>query len=719
MANRVEPGTKRQARLPRWQVVTILLLPFLLYINVLTGDHGFALDDAIVISENQFTKQGIAGIPKIFGNETFTGFFGEQKDLVAGSRYRPLSVASFAVEVELFGMNAWPMHFFNIVYYALTGLVLLYVLWHLLGPRFPQWRPILPWLAAMLFLLHPLHTEVVANIKGRDEIFALLFSLLALFGVVKGLTPALSKGEGVASSNIWLFIAPISFFLALLSKENAFTFVAVVPIALYIFTKVPLPKIALGTAALLLPAIAAYLIRADVVGGMSVGKEVTELMNNPFVGATAEQKWATIIYTMGKYVELLFFPFKLSHDYYPYQIPLVTIGNGYVLGSLVLYLGITAGAIYGMVKRTLPGFALAFYLITFSLVSNIVFPIGTFMAERLIYMPSVGWALLVGWAMLKLPQWIKVGTILPASAKWKPVQQYCVRAWPVGLMLVVIAVGFGYRTLARNPVWQSNSTLFLGDIEVAPNSAKLNNAAGGVLYDMSQEPGLPEATQRDYLVRSKQYLLRAVQIYPGYGPAYKTLGNVYFYLDRDYERAIAAYLTAGERSAYRNIYAIGQRAQEAGEWNNAALCFSRYVALEPTDEAGHVALAKSLMEAGRPDEALTAIHAGLEALPGSAELRVQKGLVYGRFKGDLGAGIRFFEEAITINPNHTSAYENLGVAYAMLGRPADAVRYFEQAIALNSNNPNTHQNIGLAYRQLGNEAKAEEHLRRAQELRGG
>lgn len=687
----------------------MLLLPFLLYINVLTRDYGFALDDAIVITENQFTKQGIAGIPKIFSNETFTGFFGEQKDLVAGSRYRPLSVASFAVEVEIFGMEPWPMHFFNIVYYALTGLLLLYVLWHLLGSRFPQWRPILPWLAAVLFLLHPLHTEVVANIKGRDEIFALLFSLLALYGVVRWT----QKG-----SILLLLMAAISFFLALLSKENAFTFVAVVPLALYIFTKVPLPKIALGTAALLLPAIAAYLIRTDVVGGMSVGKVVTELMNNPFVGATAEQKWATILYTMGKYVELLFFPIKLSHDYYPYHIPLVGFGNGYVLASLVLYLAMGAGALYGLWKRTLPGFALAFYLITFSLVSNIVFPIGTFMAERLIYMPSVGWALLVGWAMLKLPQWIKVGTILPTSAKWKPVQQYLVRAWPVGLMLVVIAVGFGYRTLARNPVWQSNSTLFLGDIEVAPNSAKLNNAAGGVLYDMSQEPGLPEVTQRDYLIRSKQYLLRAVEIYPGYGPAYKTLGNVYFYLDRDYEQAIAAYMRAGERSAYRNIYAIGQRAQEAGEWNNAAYCFSRYVALEPTDEDGHVALAKALMEAGKPDEALNAIQVGLEALPSSAELRVQKGLVYGRYKGDLGTGIRFFEEAISINPNHTSAYENLGVAYAMLGLPADAVRYFEQAIALNSNNPNTHQNIALAYRQLGNEAKAEEHLRRAQELQG-
>ena len=102
------------------------ILGFLLYANTLS--HGFVLDDKIVITENQFTKQGFSGIKDIFTHDSMTGFFGRDKNLVAGGRYRPLSMAIHAVEWEIFG--DWPLvyHLINVLCYALTGILLFFVL---------------------------------------------------------------------------------------------------------------------------------------------------------------------------------------------------------------------------------------------------------------------------------------------------------------------------------------------------------------------------------------------------------------------------------------------------------------------------------------------------------------------------------------------------------------------------------------------------------------
>ena len=160
--------------------VILLILPFALYGASLK--YGYVLDDKIVLSENNFVKKGLAGIGDIFSTESFTGYLGEQKNLVAGSRYRPLSIATFAVEHHFWGLNPRNSHFLNILFYALTGLLLFRVLaLFLRQDKDRKWHMALPILAAVLFILHPIHTEVVANIKGRDEILALLLSLGAFY----------------------------------------------------------------------------------------------------------------------------------------------------------------------------------------------------------------------------------------------------------------------------------------------------------------------------------------------------------------------------------------------------------------------------------------------------------------------------------------------------------------------------------------------------------
>jgi hypothetical protein len=152
------------------------LLAVLLYANTLT--HGFVQDDAIVITDNMFTTQGVKGIPGILTKDTFFGFFKVEgkETLVSGGRYRPLTLVVFALLYEVFGLDPFPYHLLTVLLYALTCVLLYRVLLLLLREHSGLGAGV-AWMATLLFTVHPIHTEVVANIKGCDEIVALLGSL--------------------------------------------------------------------------------------------------------------------------------------------------------------------------------------------------------------------------------------------------------------------------------------------------------------------------------------------------------------------------------------------------------------------------------------------------------------------------------------------------------------------------------------------------------------
>ena len=205
---------------------TIFLLTFLLYGNTILNEY--ALDDAIVITENTFTKQGFKGIDELFSHDSFRGFFGKDKKLVAGGRYRPLSLVTFAIEYSIFGLNPHVSHFLNILLYAFTCLVLYKLLILLLHRNRRIKKPyVIALLSTLIFIAHPVHTEAVANIKGRDEIMVLLFSLLTVLWTY----------HYIENHKFKFLLAVIFFFtLALFSKENGITFLGIIPLSIYFFS---------------------------------------------------------------------------------------------------------------------------------------------------------------------------------------------------------------------------------------------------------------------------------------------------------------------------------------------------------------------------------------------------------------------------------------------------------------------------------------------------
>lgn len=591
----------------RLHIILIFVLSFLLYGNTLT--HQYAQDDAIVITQNEFTKKGISGISDILKYDTFVGFFGKKKDLVAGGRYRPMSLVTFAVEWQFFGQNPMISHLLNILLYALTGVVLYLLLLLLFSNIRPPLEAYFIALAAtVLFLAHPVHTEAVANIKGRDEIMALLGSLTTLYWAFKYFN---------TKKIAYLVGALVVYFLALLSKENSITFLAIIPLAFYFFhtEKIPFAKLITQTLPYLGVALIFLYIRAQVLGeaGSIGGEEAKELMNNPFIGLTASERYGTIFYTLGKYIALLFFPHPLTHDYYPRHIPVLSFSDAKVIFSILIYLALGIYALVRLPKKDPIAFGIIFFVAALSVVSNLFFSVGTNMSERLVFMPSVGFCLIIAVLLAKFlgqPKY-KMATLATA----------------------VIAVLFFGKTVVRNLAWKDDFTLFSTDIHTSVNSAKLNNAMGGSLVDEAAKPENEAKRQQMYL-QAIQYATKATEVHPTYESAYNQIGRAYFGLE-NYDKAAEYFRfliqTFDSQHGKQNLYETAKAMNRKKEYAKAVPLFEEVKGYFPED----------------------------------TELYGFLGEAYGNLNQHLKA-IEQFEKITLLEPNNAKAYLYIGYGYMNL-----------------------------------------------------
>lgn len=428
----------------------IAALAFFLYAPSLR--YGYVLDDQMMYVNNQYVQEGFAGIGKILSTESFAGFFGEQKNLLVGGRYRPLSIVTFAIEKGLFGQNAALSHFVNLLLYALLGWLTYRTLRRVFPPQEKgSWWFSLAGLATLLYILHPIHSEAVANVKGRDEIMAALGAMGALYA---------SWRYAQAGEMRWNSIAAVVFFLGLLSKENALTFIAVIPLAIYYFGSASKRHLLINTGTLALTGVLYVALRYAIVGQLLGGPETDpNPMNDPFVNLSSSNKYATIFLTLGWYLKLLVFPHPLTHDYYPYHVPVVGFDDWRALLGLALHVALAGVAIWGLWKKNVPTFAAAFYLITLSIVSNLPFTVGAFMNERFVFLPSLGFSLFCAWLIV---------AFLPKKLGLSAGQSY-----PLGLGLIaVLSLGYALKTFTRLPDWKDETTLNEAAYKISTGSAR-------------------------------------------------------------------------------------------------------------------------------------------------------------------------------------------------------------------------------------------------------
>jgi tetratricopeptide (TPR) repeat protein len=235
-------------------------------------------------------------------------------------------------------------------------------------------------------------------------------------------------------------------------------------------------------------------LRIVALGGVR-GAEAVAFIDNPPAFFGAGVRLATAAWVQLKYGLLFLWPAKLSSDYSYDAIPVVQAISDPRLWAGVIWLAALAALCIAGYRRSRPvALGAAVWILFMIPASNLLFPSGTVMAERLAYLPLLGGCLLVGWLARH------------AFLRWRRAA-----ALVVALSLLLLAA-CSLRTVWRNPVWMDNATLALHDARVMPRSAKLHAGAGIVLHDRG------EAAEAEAAYR------RALEIYPDYAQIHYNLG---------------------------------------------------------------------------------------------------------------------------------------------------------------------------------------------------
>ena len=675
------------------QLILIILIA-LCYGNTLTLKY--ALDDRMMILESKHTiDSDWNGIKSIFTEDTFSGYFNNDKTIVAGGRYRPMSQFTFLIEFKLFGKEIkksigdtsdfnnlhnndneayfnnsflpYVSHFFNILYFTLLCLLIYKVLDKLFHKyNGEKWFQSLAFIAAVLFALHPIHTEAVANIKGRDEIFAMLGATAALWCVLK----YIDKRQWW-----WLLLSLLAISFGLFSKENTITYLAIIPLSLFYYDCPEKRKA--DYVITLIPAFIAsiffVIVRSHVLGGLMPADETLNILNNPFLHSTKAQEIATVLITWGIYVKLLFFPHPLTHDYYPHQIAITDFSNPLVWIILIACIVLIVYAVVNIKKKSVIAYGIAFFVITFSITSNLLFNVGTFMNERFVFMASLGFTLIVGY-------WI----YLLSTAKVETLQKTSL------MILGVVSMLYGIKTFTRNFVWKDDFTLFLTDVKTSDNSIKCNISAGGSYLQIWKKSHKESDKRNAY-----KYLNRAIKLDSNALNAYLLLGELEFLNDHfpeSYEAYHRATLIEPQNQlAQENLQKLALRMEDEQ--------------IKPINDLLELGL--QTQDFSKVQEAYTRINQYLESNPESHIGLNIKGNILGRGYGQLDTAIKIYEQIIGRDPSFSSAWENMGIAYAIKRDFSNAERCLQQALLLSPDNENVKHNLYSMYLNMGETQKAE------------
>jgi len=617
------PDRGLTGRLPRWIPLLVAAAAFLVYVNTL--GNGFVFDDIPIVVENPNIR-GLSKIPLIF-----TSGYGEGTQLGFTALYRPIVILSLAVNYQIGGLAPWHYHLVNCLLHAANALLVVF-----LASRISR-RLFIITAAGLLFALHPVNTEAVAPVVGRTDLLGTFFSLCSLLLYAKYISAQKRRIPLLAGSLACLAAG-------LLSKEHA----VVVPGLIMLWDVVKrdgsiwiyageFPRRLLTRYSLFILVVAAYLcVRFAVVGSIGVGGTISEL-DNPLTALGQPTRFFTAGKVSLAYLSRLLVPVTLSHDYsYPQIQPagaaegLAFIFVAAVFAWLLVHFLRKDGRIF---------YGLAFFAIAFSIVSNLVFIIGTIMAERLLYLPGVGFCL-------------AVAVLLSAgkhSLHMKISKTF--GQWAVISFLTVVCILFATRTIIRNADWRSQLTIYQQAVRVVPYNAKVRMGYGQTLSE-----------HRRYYEALDQF-----------GHALKLLGP-------DREKRFA-YIAADILFDMANIY------KKEGRFEEAISTYGEARKLRKDRPEFIFNLGRTLLAAGRPGEAVEMFENYLKKDPEYHEAHNELALALEAL-GDYRGAKKSFLESIRLKPDYAKAHRNLALLYVVkLNEHEKAIPHLEKTLKFDPGQP--------------------------------
>jgi tetratricopeptide (TPR) repeat protein len=580
----------------------IFIASIAVYLN--TTLNGFVWDDGAMVVANEHIRSLGPSSLKLF----FTS--GKAHNHAIGEIYRPLSLVSYAIDYKLFGLNPAGFHATNVLLHAINSALVFGLMLLIIGDRAASLA------AALVFAVHPIHTEAVAWIKDRDDLLSLLFMLLAFYHYAK----ARGAWKGIAVS-LGLFA------LALSAKEMAIVLPPL--LALYIICFQPEKIMERETYIKLLPFFimtgAYFFVRTLVLGQVAQGA---------YMGGGLYPAMLTMSRGVAYYMKLLVMPTGLSADYATFVVShSVSLG---VIGSIILILAVVAAGAFAHAFSRPFSFGVFWFFIALIPVSNVI-PVKIPIAERFLYTPSIGFSIVLG-----------------VVVAWGLKRRGSRRTASLAVLMILLAL-YSIGTIKRNAVWKDGLTLFSDVLEKHPDNLTAHINVGNHYFNLGDMP------------KALAHYETAASINPYDSSSLESVASV---LERTvrikearvvYEKAVDAAKNHPDRTTHdfsvpSLLYSLGRALRKEGRVDDAISTELEAIGLDPALADAHVELGGLYIMKGDWQSAEAALSRALELRPGDKTALLSLGYAYVG-AGDCERAGRALGELSRIDPQNERARE--------------------------------------------------------------
>ncbi|MBU1852719.1 MAG: tetratricopeptide repeat protein [Candidatus Omnitrophica bacterium] len=652
-------------------IFVIIILGLGVYVNSL--NNKFVWDDEDLVRNNTFIKKWDY-LPEIFTQDVEAGV-GKRSSL-----YHPLQIFTYRLDYSLWRLNVSGYHLTNILLHILVGLAVYWLIAILYKDA------LLSLITSILFIIHPIHSEAIAYISGRSDSLFMLFMLASFICYIK----YINSGKPGA-----YFVMLITYILALLCKELSIIFPALLFLYHYTFRKrfnikafVPISCLAF----------------IYIISRVTILKSF--LPDSSVFSTTVFQRMPGFFVAIANYIRLLFLPSDLHMQYgnsvFSWVDPMAIAGILLTVSLLI----------YSFIKKKENNplsFSIYWFFISLIPLSNL-YPINAYMAEHWLYLPSIGFFLILanGAVYLYRNKNLKILTIL---------------------LITVVSGFYSYLTIRQNTYWKEPMVLYKRILQYAPDSAGIYNNIGNIYRDrgsvedaiasyekaLELDPKLVDAfnnlgniySEIGQSLRAITFFERAIEIDPTNAEVYNNLGITYVDIGNNNEGAMDLFKKAIEVNPYYApaYNSLGNLYRADGRTERAIHAYKKAVSIDSDYALAYNNLGNAYRDLGKDQKAIDSYLKSLAINPDFSRAYNDLGIAYHKL-GNNQMAITSFQDAIKIDPYNASAYNNLGNIYTVMGENDKAIDFLEKSIEFNSAYAEAYNNLGNVYVAMKDNQKA-------------
>jgi Tfp pilus assembly protein PilF len=634
-----------------WVILVITTLCFISYGNSIS--NGFSLDDEFVMRGDTIVQKGVNGIPELFK----TRYAWDQKGSYG---YRPVVKASYSIEYAMFGKSPHVGHTVNIFLYAGLCIFLFYFLRKIFYAEVGDY---FLFIVVGLFVVHPMHTEVVDSLKNRDILMVCLFGFYTCYAYVK----AFETGK-LVEKVLWILSAMLAFDLAFLCKPDALMFIAITAMVLFFYNKGSFKQAGLSLVFIIVGILALRAFVHHVLPHSDYHRTFI-FIENPLLRTHWYQRINLGFYTFWFYIQKLIFPFGMA-CYYGYKEvdPQPALTDINVIIGLLLAIALCYLIYRNRKDRGIVMFSLLLFSGGMFAYSDVLAVGPGIVADRFIFLPSLAFILLATllvFYLLKLP------------ITQKPMGNRTNYLYMIGSVVLIVYSG---RTIARNPDWKSHLSIYQHDAKVATKSAKLHSLLASADIQLVQDnPNMPNDEKVKYYQDGEAHYMASIDIYPEYTTSLNNLGMIQFNFYRDYDKALDFFGRAikVDTNYTEALFNMGATNQAKGNNKLAEYYFLRTIKSNPEYEIAYIFISRLYFNESRLDDVLKVNQEAIDKGHVINVASVNMGNVYLAKKDTLKA-VGYFEKAVAYSPKSAASIAQFLTKYYALKGDMDKAKYYNK-----------------------------------------